>query len=258
MARGAAIDTAGGFADGLLKIKDESLYPPDPSNFAAIDEAPGSDLNNEDRMDTNTGQIISTINIDSIKTEADRYYPHIIKHNCPSKEDQLQCDDKECTTMGELYNCLSCFGTSWLCRRCILSAHRENPFHRVDFWDITKKCRVSVSLESIGLIISFKDPNGDSCRCKLTTSNSRTLEVLHLNGLHTVRYKSCTCKTSLKGYVSPEMLLTERLYPATGQRPNRAFTFEVLEEYDNMNLYGHVNIKQFLDAKLKNMNDNVG
>ena len=109
----------------------------------------------------------------------------------------------------------------------------------------------------LGHVITLFNLNGDECRCARLTTNLRTLEVLHTNGFHRASYPLCHCDQLLLQPITPERLLTNGLFPATENQPQRAFTFEVLKEFDYLNIYGYVNVKQFLDSKLKSQDEKV-
>jgi hypothetical protein len=110
----------------------------------------------------------------------------------------------------------------------------------------------SVSLEQLGLIVRFTNLNGEECTCSEDIENFKFLEVYHTNGAHRVKYYRCGCNSveNPSHTISPEQLISNGLFPATDKHPQRAFTFQLLYEYDVLNLFGYVNIKQFLDAKV--------
>jgi hypothetical protein len=42
--------------------------------------------------------------------------------------------------------------------------------------------------------------------------------------------------------------MSNQLFPATWDAPATAYTFAVLDLYDELNLAGHINVKQFCDG----------
>jgi hypothetical protein len=183
----------------------------------------------------------------------DRYYPHIMKQCAPSSK-QVKCAHPGCeaSTNGLWYQCSTCFSSKWFCRRCIVSDHNSNPFHRIHEWNEIQGISVSVSLEQLGLVVHFDRINGEECKCSGQDENFKFLEVYHINGAHRIKYYQCSCNSDEMSShtISPEQLISNSLFPATHKHPQRAFTFQLLHEYDVLNLYGYVNIKQFLDAKV--------
>jgi hypothetical protein len=183
----------------------------------------------------------------------DRYYPHIMKQCAPSSQ-QVKCAHPGCEdlTNGLWYQCSTCFSSKWLCGRCIISDHKGNPFHRIHEWNEMEQFSTLVSLEQLGLVVRFDGINGEQCKCSEEDKTFKFLEVYHTNGAHRIKYYQCGCNTDEMSShtITPEQLISNGLFPATDKNPQRAFTFQLLHEYDILNLYGYVNIKQFLDAKV--------
>lgn len=80
--------------------------------------------------------------------------------------------------------------------------------------------------------------------------NEKLLNVLHVNGVHKLRYHKCECESSSFRTATPEQLLANMLFPAMEKRPLWAFTFQVLSLYDHLDLSGFINIKQFIDGMM--------
>lgn len=188
-----------------------------------------------------------------IKELCDRYYPHLLKQHSPSSHHKKSCSNSNCKFENETpcYICTCCFKRQWLCKGCTVEHHQNNPFHRIKKWDEESFTSVNVSLESLGLIIHLDRLDEQICSCGQTDKYVREIEVIHSNGFHRIKYSLCNCNDYKKTTptASPEQLLTAGLYPATSKSPRRAFTFDVLAEYDVLNLFAFVNIKRFLDSK---------
>lgn len=187
-----------------------------------------------------------------IKDHCNRYYPHILKMFAPASHHMERCSNTSCQSDNKIpcYTCTCCFNRQWFCKRCIVESHQNNPFHRIKKWDAENFTSISVSLKSLGLIMRLNQLEGRLCTCSQAESGLHDLEVLHSNGIHEIKYSICDCGTSRNSQpTSAEQLLTNGLYPATNKAPRRAFTFEVLSEYDFLNLFAFINIKRFLDTK---------
>lgn len=143
----------------------------------------------------------------------------------------------------------SCFCSGWMCSSCIVAEHKTSPFHRIVKWDENKKFCEAISLQELGLVVRLQTTDGISCTCSDRPQNCRPIEVLHTNGVHNISYIACTCggRTNVRS-ASPEQLMTNALWPATYAQPEKAYTFQLLQHFDTLNLFGYINIKQFLDG----------
>lgn len=190
----------------------------------------------------------------NIEEICDRYYPHILKQHIPALNHRENCSNCDCNLGNEkpCYTCTCCFKQQWFCKECIVRNHRNNPFHRIKEWNEATFTSINVSLESLGLILNLDQLDGGSCSCAQAEKYVRDIEVVHSNGIHRIKYAFCNCNDNKKtnATASPEQLLTIGLYPATSKSPQRAFTFDMLVEYDVLNLFAFVNVKRFMDSKL--------
>ncbi|KAG1841044.1 hypothetical protein DFJ58DRAFT_634837, partial [Suillus subalutaceus] len=117
------------------------------------------------------------------------------------------------------YCCRDCFGTELYCQACIINRHRENPLHRIEFWngcffeDTTLKC--------LGLRVQLGHPIGERC-----FNHSRAYDddfvILDTNGIHELALDFCSCESVLTHI---KQLLQARWYPATSANPKSAATF---------------------------------
>jgi len=188
-----------------------------------------------------------------IKEKVDRYYPLLVGQYAPATHLDLQCATPQCAQSRDAYySCLDCLRMRWYCRQCIVSRHHDHALHRIEKWDLTQGCKVATSLGDLGFVLELDHPNGHSCDCTSLDRPMETLTVLHINGLHRVPYQVCYLRRGEAGRrtATPEQLLINRLFPATNSNPEQAYTFDLLNHYDILDLYGHVNIKQFCDGML--------
>jgi hypothetical protein len=189
-----------------------------------------------------------------IKIKADRYYPILLGQYAPAAGMITECAAMGCSQVHErYYSCVDCHRIRWYCSDCMVSRHLDHPTHRIERWDTAQGCKIPTSLADLGLVLDFDHPNGLPCNCGEVERSSETITVMHTNGLHKIVYRVCTVyseRSAGKPTASPEQLLANRLWPATDHKPEQAYTFEALQNYDVMGLYGDVNIKQFCDALL--------
>jgi hypothetical protein len=237
--------------DGLTRFEDQDPQFSDISDFLCHPKL-SSPTDGIIFADKKLSGEASVPDISKVKKTCDRYYPHIIKNHAPLSIRINHCSQYGCDSElnGPWYRCTSCFASGWFCRKCIVSMHGNNPFHRLEEWNQEELVCNSVSLEKLGLVVRLGGLV--ECQCVCMEDSIGTLEVIHINGSHKMKYHSCFSKDNgrLSQTASPEQLISNGLYPATDVHPKRAFTFELLAEYDHLNLSGFINIKQFLDAKM--------
>ena len=190
-------------------------------------------------------------NTDWLAEISNRYYPQLLSlhANVPLPSICSSCSSGTSKDT-RLYTCTDCFNNYAYCQKCMKNNHRYLPFHRIRTWDEQANCFVSARWMDLGMIWNLVHEDGSTCNSQTT---SKTLQVLHVNGVHSVQFYSCNCfLNGIKAHtISPTQLLANRLFPSTSCSPTSAFSFEVLELFHNLNLNGFINIKQFCDSVLE-------
>lgn len=104
----------------------------------------------------------------------------------------------------------------------------------------------NVQPKDLGLDIQLGHMPGEICeRRALHTEENFTL--IHTNGVRVVRMHFCKCK--LSGHIPPYVqLLRRRFWPATCKQPESATTFEALDLFHRLALYGKLNGYDFVRA----------
>lgn len=177
----------------------------------------------------------------------------------PTEAESLRCSRCHLACETErTYRCLDCFGSVPFCRICILSAHSALPLHRLQvrrtyfslshfstwktqqIWNgnFFDKC----SLQELGLRIQLGH-QGHVCSKPLPGS-SRFL-VMDTSGFHHVQFDFCDCGLGPPRYIQ---LLRVRLLPTTTDRPQSAYTFDVLDTFEELSLQGKSNVFDFYNA----------
>jgi len=196
-----------------------------------------------------------TISADSPDTAlvaelCNRYYPVILSHHAPLQSATHLCYSQGCRNSGPFYSCISCFKSSLYCRECIKCRHEDLPFHRINLWNTLEKCYTPITWCSLEMVWSLHHEDGTTCTARGTVRNMQTL---HVNGVHNIPYYLCTCFLNAHHHqtASPTQLLANKMFPATSNSPVSAFTFELLEHFDALNLSGFINIKQYCDTMIE-------
>ncbi|KAF9002596.1 hypothetical protein BDZ89DRAFT_1146427 [Hymenopellis radicata] len=127
-------------------------------------------------------------------------------------------------TCTELYRCQDC-GDFLECRECSLDRHALSPLHIIQVW--RDECWNRTSLYDMGLVYQVGHQSG---RCINPDQTPRSMSVIHVNGIHTVRYMYCSCDIS--DYENKwQQLLRNGWYPATTPYPATCATMEVVKHF---------------------------
>lgn len=100
------------------------------------------------------------------------------------------------------------------------------------------------SLHSLGLRIQLGH-RGKACG--KPAAGSVKFHVMDTNGFHYVNFDFCDCGLGPPRYVQ---LLRARLFPASTDRPQTAYTFDVLDSFQELSLQGKTNSYDFFVASV--------
>ena len=123
-----------------------------------------------------------------------------------------------------IFRCQECFDLEPSCRKCLLAAHHQHPFHRVQEW--TGGHYVRRDLGDLGHVLNLGH-RGHRCPNAMATSEGRRTTIAHTNGIHSRRILYCRCDSTIE----PLQLVRSGLFPATIDQPETAFTFTVLRDF---------------------------
>jgi len=85
----------------------------------------------------------------------------------------------------------------------------------------------------------------------------KTILVIHVNGAHYVDVQFCACSVSPGWVENYRQLLRICWYPASFNRPQTAFTFDLLDTYHKLTLQGKLNLYDF-HSSIMQKTDNCG
>ncbi|KAF8326719.1 hypothetical protein F5887DRAFT_899624 [Amanita rubescens] len=156
----------------------------------------------------------------------------------------------QCHNAVRLYRCMDCLFPPVLCSSCIKDSHATNPFHRIQKWNGCYFDRAT--LTELRQVIGVGH-GGAFCPNRLPESKGRATTVVHTNGIHQIRIEYCHCVNAPAEY---EQLAKASLFPATVERPETTFTFQVLKEFHNLSLSSKIPAYDFINA-LANMTNNA-
>lgn len=133
-----------------------------------------------------------------------------------------------------VYRCYDCIQPPPMCKNCMISSHKWNPYHRIEMW--SKTHFVKRSLYDLGFV-HYLGHFGD--KCKFARAPVKTT-VVHVNGVQNclVSYCGCSATTTDDDECSyrPVQLLKSGLYPASFKRTQTAFTIQVLKTFHHLTL----------------------
>jgi len=151
------------------------------------------------------------------------YLKHLLNFEIPPTN--LSCT--ACGRVDASFRCLDCFGSHWWCKSCLVQQHTWHPFHRPQQWK--DGSFEIVSLSKLGYVISLgHSTSGPSCVNDEISFGDRKMVLVHVNGIfeHCVRF--CKCHGASPEH---EQLFVNRLFPSSFDRPETAFTLDVLDYF---------------------------
>jgi hypothetical protein len=152
----------------------------------------------------------------------------------------------------ELYRCSTCQGKANYCRNCTVQLHRDMPLHRVSVWDHVEGCFMVTSLNKIGLILHL-GCHTQHAPCPHPDS-TQNLTIIHTNGIHNLTVQYCSCSLTMARDLQ---VFSSRLFPASQQSPQTAFSFEVLDQFRHHHFEGKTSAYTFMNA-LYRLTDDTG
>ena len=132
-----------------------------------------------------------------------------------------------------------------------MQAHQTAPFHWAQEW--TGQFFARKDLCKLGLVYTLGHA-GDICPSTLGDDGGIRFIVVDVNGIHTTRLRFCSCPGS---GTHARQLTKARLFPATIERPETAFTFDVLKQFHIHCFESKRSAFDYIGA-LRRMTDNTG
>lgn len=163
------------------------------------------------------------------------------------------------------YRCVECFDSPAWCSSCVVTAHRNLPFHWVDWWNGHHFERRDLGTDpDLDFIINLGHKSSDDSDeveelcCPLGQEYKMT--IVHVNGIHSCRVATCACALTIDGFAAelPVQLLNAGLFPATsGNLPRTSFTFEFLHMQRIFSVQTKCSARDFMRA-LQRLSESLG
>ncbi|KAG2148930.1 hypothetical protein DEU56DRAFT_729907 [Suillus clintonianus] len=149
------------------------------------------------------------------------------------------------------YCCQDCFGTELYCQECTVNKHRENPLHKIEFWN--GSFFEDTTLKNLGLRVQLGHPVGERC-FNLSRAYDDDFVILDINGVHELALDFCSCESALSHV---KQLLRARWYPATSADPKSAATFRLLQHFHMLTFESKASAFEYWQT-LARLTDNTG
>ncbi|KAI9060950.1 hypothetical protein FKP32DRAFT_1576966 [Trametes sanguinea] len=150
--------------------------------------------------------------------------------------------------------CSTCSPGPLHCPACVVQAHADTPYHRVQRWN--GLMFEHTTLTALGQVVQLGHRHeGRSCANPIPAR--KDFSVIDLNGRHNISLMFCGCDGAASAGDHVQQLLRFDLYPATDCEPNTAFTFTLLEHYHIQSLQGKISMYDYYTS-LERMTDNTG
>ena len=136
-------------------------------------------------------------------------------------------DCESCKQSRFEYRCQECFPCPFICGNCCLKNHGSQPFHKIEKWN--GKCFIPADLQSLGLVLHLGH-RGTPCPASERNAYNlgAPLRIVHGSGICIRQVQYCECQGAPDRAIQ---LFRHRLFPATFEKPETAFTFSALDYF---------------------------
>ncbi|RDX40229.1 hypothetical protein OH76DRAFT_1366517, partial [Lentinus brumalis] len=158
-----------------------------------------------------------------------------------------------CGVAGAVYRCTGCATRAVHCQKCIVASHAHLPLHRLEKWDGKKweKCE----LRELGVVFQLGH-DGEACPCP--SDRTRKMVIGDVTGIHQVQVRFCECLDEADQFTYQWVqLLRQGWFPATTHSPATAFTFQMLNAFQELNFQGKTSLYDYWKS-LERITDNSG
>lgn len=149
-----------------------------------------------------------------------------------------------------LFRCIDCQHAPPYCSPCMVSSHQNLPFHRIQKW--TGRYFERHSLFKLKFLLCL---GHDGARCPQASDIDlkKELVVVHINGVHQLNVLFCACEPRA---ARPEQLLRSSLFPASWDKVETVFTFQLLKHHHLETLQSRTTSHDYW-AMLRRLTDNT-
>ncbi|TFK60104.1 hypothetical protein BDN72DRAFT_779836, partial [Pluteus cervinus] len=157
----------------------------------------------------------------------------------------------QCHSISAVYRCKECEGYELLCKPCMVSSHKRNGLHMIEFWN--GFYFQASSLKNLGLRFQLGHRFGDICS-NAKQSADDDFVVIHINGIHEVSVDYCNCDDHEEPIIQ---VLRYGWFPATPRRPRTAATLMALRHFQIHSFESKCSGSEFYQS-LTRLGDNTG
>ncbi|KAH6886031.1 hypothetical protein BKA70DRAFT_1465400 [Coprinopsis sp. MPI-PUGE-AT-0042] len=153
----------------------------------------------------------------------------------------------------EFYKCTDCWdGSMLVCLECLLSKHQSLPLHRIEPLFLKRwndRFFEKSSLHALGLSFQLGHSGG---QCDRSVPGPSHFTVFHTTGVHKVNVRFCDCRTVDR----LSQLLRARWFPSTHERTQTVFTFDAIEQFQELTLQGKTTLYDYYHTLIR-LTDNM-
>ena len=164
-------------------------------------------------------------------------------------------DNTTGTTMKATTRCMDCSFSTPTCSECFLDTHKAQFTHWAEVWNNDVGCFVRCDISRLrpfgGYVINLGH-GGWPCP-KADYSADVLFHIVASNGVHNTKLRFCGCHARVD---RAEQLLNHRLFPSTMNRPQMAFTFQLLEQFNLLNVEAKISAHDFI-GYIRRLSDNA-
>lgn len=118
-------------------------------------------------------------------------------------------------------------------------------------WDSLRSTFTPLLPSQLGLVWQL---GHGGATCPFAPLMARPLVVLHINGIHNIRYRLCDCSGAPRPRIQ---MLRSSLFPATLVDPGTCATFQLLREYHILSLQAKLSMHHYY-VSLEHQTSNTG
>lgn len=182
--------------------------------------------------------------------------PHLMKSIINVEEaDATIGTPCSCGSGSREVQCRDCLQYAASCRKCFVSAHRNNPFHWAEVWDELKGFFVRTNLSGLGHHLHLGYNGGDCDKASADIG----FEIMANTGVHSLRL--CFCghfkqKPGEKIVDRVAQLLRAGLFPCSFSEPKSAIAFSTLRQFEILSAESKVSAFDYCGA-LRRLSNNA-
>lgn len=146
--------------------------------------------------------------------------------------------------------CLDCKQLPLLCRPCWVLAHKYEPLHWAHVWGGHYFNRQDI----LTVLPHYRIPLGHLGECCPKGLTPKLMNIVDVNGVHATKVSFCGCEDD--PHHRWRQLFRAHFFPASVDRPQTAFTFEIMRSWQILTFQSKITVYHFMKY-LRCITDNI-